>query len=355
MRRSVMGVAVLGSAIPVLGFGLVIVTMLSAASAAPGNSAPIASAGDIPAEYLRLYQAAAAEEKLGADGWSYLAGVGKVECDHGRSTAYGCDRGEVNSAGARGPAQFLDPTWAAYGVDGDGDGTRDVYVPADAIFGMANYLEASGAPGDWHRALFAYNHSDAYVADVMAWAERYRAGAETATAPTILAPAVGGQWLAPVPGFPGEQCDSRIVADVVAIVQRYGLFLSDCYGGEPHDINGEHPLGLAIDASPADGDWDRTLRLAIDAGWSPSCAAAGCPGRGPFRVVLYNGFPGHGDPSYTDIPHIHLSWEHAPAAPFSRTDWVQTLLPSPSPSAAHCPSGRKHNKRPRGAGRSCHA
>jgi hypothetical protein len=135
-------------AVPMLGMGLVGVAVLSAASAAT-PAAPSAAAGDIPPEYLRLYQEAAEHYDLGPDGWAYLAGVGKVECDHGRSTAMGCHRGEANSAGARGPAQFLDGTWDAYGVDADGDGTPDVYAPADAIFGMANYLHASGAPADW--------------------------------------------------------------------------------------------------------------------------------------------------------------------------------------------------------------
>ena len=116
---------------------LVVGALLTAPGSAGGAPSAVAS-GDIPPTYLALYRAAAERYRLGADGWSYLAAVGKVECDHGRSTAVGCDRGEVNFAGARGPAQFLAGTWAAYGVDGDGDGDRDVYDPADAIFGMAN-------------------------------------------------------------------------------------------------------------------------------------------------------------------------------------------------------------------------
>ena len=51
-----------------------------------------------------------------------------------------------------------------YGVDGDGDGRADRWDPADAIFSMANYLRASGAPGDYRKAIFAYNHADWYVA-----------------------------------------------------------------------------------------------------------------------------------------------------------------------------------------------
>ena len=75
--------------------------------------------------------------------------------------------------GAAGPAQFLASTWARYGVDADGQGTISPYDPADAITAMAAYLKASGAPEDWGAALFAYNHSTAYVADVLALSRRY--------------------------------------------------------------------------------------------------------------------------------------------------------------------------------------
>jgi hypothetical protein len=140
-----------------------------------------------------------------------------------------------------------------------------------------------------------------------------------------------GNWLASVPGFPGERCDARIVPDVVALVRAYGLQVIDCFGGEPHAIAGEHPMGLALDTAPVDGDWRRTERLARAAGWAPACAATGCSDRGPFRVVLYNGFPGHGDPRHSRRPHLHLSWRHGPAAPFSPAPWVQSVL---SPATA---------------------
>ena len=73
--------------------------------------------------------------------------------------------------------QFLASTWASYGVDGDGDGRIDRWDPADAIAAAANYLRASGAPSDYSRAIFAYNHSASYVAAVQRWAARYRAPA----------------------------------------------------------------------------------------------------------------------------------------------------------------------------------
>jgi hypothetical protein len=142
----------------------------------------------IPARYLHLYEEAA--QRYGLD-WAILAGIGKVECDHGRDRDPSCRReGATNAAGAGGPMQFLAPTWAQYGVDGDGDGRTDRWDMADAIYGAANYLRASGAPSEYGKAIFAYNHAGWYVADVQSWAARYRGSALTGTSDVALS--VGG-------------------------------------------------------------------------------------------------------------------------------------------------------------------
>ncbi|MFE6775921.1 NlpC/P60 family protein [Streptomyces sp. NPDC057702] len=66
-------------------------------------------------------------------------------------------------ADARGLAQFIPGTWAAYGVDGDGDGSRDIWNPADAIPSAAAYDCAlakyvKDVPGDpTHNMLASYN------------------------------------------------------------------------------------------------------------------------------------------------------------------------------------------------------
>jgi hypothetical protein len=136
---------------------------------------------EIPQPYLTLYQRAA--RNYGLD-WSILAGIGKVECDHGRDPDPACTQeGAVNGAGAGGPAQFLASTWREYGVDGDGDGVKDRWDPADAIEAMANYLHRSGAPGDYREAIYAYNHATWYVADVEHWATLYRGGTQAPSSP----------------------------------------------------------------------------------------------------------------------------------------------------------------------------
>ena len=145
-----------------------------------GEYGPSARArAEIPPEYLRLYTEAAG--RYGLD-WAILAGIGKVECDHGRDPDPSCTKeGAVNSAGAGGPAQFLASTWREYGVDGDGDGRADRWDAADAIFSMANYLRAAGAPGDYKQAIFAYNHANWYVQEVERWASLYRGSAPLGT------------------------------------------------------------------------------------------------------------------------------------------------------------------------------
>jgi membrane-bound lytic murein transglycosylase B len=69
-----------------------------------------------------------------------------------------------SAAGAQGPMQFLPSTWEVYGLGGD---IRDEH---DAVLGAANYLSASGSPGDDRGALFHYNPVAAYVTAVIRYA-----------------------------------------------------------------------------------------------------------------------------------------------------------------------------------------
>ncbi|MDN3359283.1 NlpC/P60 family protein [Actinomadura sp. DC4] len=123
------------------------------------------TADEIPATYLRLYQAAGSAYGVP---WTILASIGSIETHHGRDQ-------RISSASARGPMQFMPGTWATYGLDGDADGRTDITDPADAIPSAARYLKASGAPGRLREAIYAYNHSWGYVANVIAVARRYAA------------------------------------------------------------------------------------------------------------------------------------------------------------------------------------
>ncbi len=129
----------------------------------PGSSC---APSGVPAVLVPIYQRAAAAYGLGPQGPSVLAAINGIE------TAFGTNL-NVSSAGAVGWMQFMPETWAGYGVDANGDGVADPYDPEDAIHAAANYLRASGAPLDWYNAVFAYNHADWYVAEVLANAQCY--------------------------------------------------------------------------------------------------------------------------------------------------------------------------------------
>jgi membrane-bound lytic murein transglycosylase B len=133
----------------------------------PGPSR--AAVADIPAGYLRLYRTAGARYRIP---WPVLAAIGKVESDHGRVRLPGVRSGS-NWAGACGPMQLgcvpgskAGNAWARYGHGRPHD-------PANAIPAAARYLVDHGARRNLDRALFAYNHSAAYVAKVKQLARRY--------------------------------------------------------------------------------------------------------------------------------------------------------------------------------------
>jgi murein DD-endopeptidase MepM/ murein hydrolase activator NlpD len=69
--------------------------------------------------------------------------------------------------------QFMPSTWLRWGMDGDGDGVSDPWNPDDAIFSAARYLAAAGGATDLPRAIFAYNHAQWYVDEVLEGAKLY--------------------------------------------------------------------------------------------------------------------------------------------------------------------------------------
>jgi hypothetical protein len=128
-------------------------------------SSSCAPAG-VPAILVPIYQRASAAYGLGPQGPSVLAAINGIE------TAFGTNL-NVSSAGAVGWMQFLPSSWETYGVDANGDGVKDPYNPEDAIYAAAAYLQAAGMPTDTYAAIFAYNHADWYVAEVLANAQCY--------------------------------------------------------------------------------------------------------------------------------------------------------------------------------------
>ena len=277
--------------------------------------------GSAPPELVPLFTAAAAKYELGAEGPAVLAALTKVESNFGQNMG-------PSSAGAIGWTQFMPATWKVYGVDANGDGKRDPFNAADAIHSAANYLSASGAPADWRKALFAYNHAGWYVEKVLRVARTMRLPAADALpaelvgcapAPTVFASGgvqrvTGGGEIVAIPGSPGERIDSRILPDVLALQMRFKFTITDGYATSGHEAAGEHPLGLGLDVVPGpSGSWEDIDRLGA---WAEP--AQNKPRR-PFRWVGYDGDENHGRGH-----HLHLSWDHAPA-PRPPAAWVLTL------------------------------
>jgi murein DD-endopeptidase MepM/ murein hydrolase activator NlpD len=105
--------------------------------------------------------------------WQVLAAINKVESNFGRNMG-------PSSAGAIGWMQFMPSTWMEWGMDANGDGVADPWNPQDAVFSAARYLAAAGGASDLYRAVFAYNHADWYVREVLGLADLYGANSTVA-------------------------------------------------------------------------------------------------------------------------------------------------------------------------------
>jgi len=193
---------------------------------------------DIPGPALAAYQRAASVMAETAAAcklpWTLLAAIGRVESDHGRYDgavlgADGVSRPHIlgvaldgsgglakirDTDGGRfdgddiwdravGPMQFIPPTWALAGVDGDADGARDPHDLDDAALAAGVYLCADGGdlsrPADQRTAVFRYNHSPPYVTLVLAYEQRYRTGLFTLGGVPVVPNAglAAGERLAP--------------------------------------------------------------------------------------------------------------------------------------------------------------
>ena len=142
-----------------------------------GTSGPV---GGVPSADTPIFQGAAAEFALGDRGPSILAAINYIESTFDTSALPGVHSG-TNRAGAAGPMQIgvdgqAGDTWDTMKVNAPGDPPGqppNVYDEADAVYSAAHYLQASGAPGDWPGAIFNYNHSSAYVRQILSQAADY--------------------------------------------------------------------------------------------------------------------------------------------------------------------------------------
>ncbi len=185
-----------------------VATDAAAAAAAPGVLRP----GAVPAEYEALVQQAA-QSCPGITG-PLLAAQLEQES--------GWNPNAVSPAGAQGLAQFMPGTWLGEGIDGDGDGIRDPFNPADAITSQAAFMcklftavtadkSLTGNPIDL--ALAGYNAGLGAVqryngippyAETQAYVQRIQTLMASYADPSGSAPGAGppGSWIRPSTGSP---------------------------------------------------------------------------------------------------------------------------------------------------------
>ncbi|MFE3551323.1 NlpC/P60 family protein [Streptomyces kronopolitis] len=195
--RSLLGKAAAGLGCAVLALPLlaalaiaVTVSGLSPDSSPPASPSKHAKA-DIPPGMLAIYQRAAPE--CPGLSWTALAAIGKVETNHARHPTM------TSQAGAVGPMQFLPSTFTAYAhpVPPGGKKPLTPWDPVDAVYAAARLLCAHGAKHgkDLRAAIFAYNHSHAYVSQVLTTARTYAAHASAPTGTAAKAVAIARSQL----------------------------------------------------------------------------------------------------------------------------------------------------------------
>ena len=248
--------------------------------------------GEVPADYFPWLPEAAARYHLGPRGESIVAAIHYVESDWGRSPLPGVAPGTHNAMGAEGPGQFLESSWAAYGVDANGDGTKDPYSIPDSVFATARLLRADGAPADWPRAIYGYNHAWWYVREVLAKAASLHL---TATCTLASAPL----------GATAARSLARLQHAAAWIESRH---IHYCWGGGHGPQPGPSPgtycwsaSGEQVFGAPEDGlDCSGAVRWLL--------VLSGFPDPGPLVSAQfasrYPSGPGHAVTIYSNADHV---------------------------------------------------
>jgi murein DD-endopeptidase MepM/ murein hydrolase activator NlpD len=157
--------------------------------------------------------------------WEVLAAINKIESNFGRNMG-------PSSAGAVGWMQFMPDTWLRWGTDGDGDRIADPWDPQDGVYSAARYLAAAGGMADLRRSVFAYNHAEWYVDDVLELAAIFgQGGGEATLTYDTMQQDLRGAQLAIVQASEAltaalkeRKHAARVEADLLADVDRQKLF-----------------------------------------------------------------------------------------------------------------------------------
>lgn len=332
-----LGIGVLLLALPVvlvLTIGVLAINGAAIAASAIQPTLPASdeALADIPPALLGLYQQAAA--RCGGLPWQVVAGIGKVESNHGRyggaavdpdgrisppiigvpldgsrgtaripDTDNGQWDGDTVWDRAVGPFQFIPSSWAIFGVDGNDDGTADPNNFYDAVPAAVAHLCPGGRVTGLDAAIFSYNRSQAYVDLVLVWAERY-------TSPELVV--TTGEYAYPLPlvyateaiagrahhDYPAIDVGVPVGTPTYAVVAGQVLTAHGSAGRFPADPN---RCGNTVTVAGIDGAIYTYCHL------SSVTVVVGQTVLPGTTVGLTGGQPGAPGAGNTTGPHLHLS------------------------------------------------
>jgi hypothetical protein len=237
---------------------------------------------DIPKRYLGFYSDAAATCK--ALSWQVLAAIGKIESDHGRSSAPGVKSGVNRFGCCAGPMQFnirngRPSTWDTWGTGV----VAQVYDPAHAVPAAARKLCGDGlarperirqdpcpqvlGSAALHVALKRYNNACWYVHEVVTLAGRYTASAPPPTPskdPFVRALVANNRITTttshgcnPAADLASGRLDLRVQSLLAVIADRHRIRLSCLRTGHSRYVKGttrisNHTVWRALDIDMVD-------------------------------------------------------------------------------------------------------
>ena len=164
------------------------------------------------AQLLALWQAAG--RAYGVP-WQVLGAINKVESDFGRNMG-------PSSAGALGWMQFMPSTWLRWGMDASGDGVASPWNPEDAVYAAARYLAAAGGREDIERAIFAYNHADWYVQEVLELAQLFGSGGVSSGSSLVFSQGSAGSDVV----FRIDEMEQKLATARAAVARRQRLVVA---------------------------------------------------------------------------------------------------------------------------------
>ena len=325
-------VVLLCGALVLVGFVTVAAGVGMASAAVVVSNPSDEAVGDIPPLMLELFITEA--QQCPGLPWQVMAGISKVESNHGRyggatvgpggtvrpsiigialdgtngtarirDTDNGLWDGDVVWDRAVGPFQFIPSSWRIFGVDGNNDGVADPNNVFDAIGAMRRHLCPDGQIVDIEAAIFSYNHSAAYVARVLDWARRYTGPLAAAAVPVAgyalpVAAAVVNDSILVRPHHDYPAWDGPVPVGSLLFAMVAGTVSTRTAGVYPTDPN---RCGNTVTLAGVDGVTYTYCHLSAFAVENGRVIDAGT------LLGFSGGVPGTAGAGNTTGPHLHLS------------------------------------------------